>query len=102
MDWTGVFCVNDASAIRVIGALEGAGFEVPADISVIGFDDLPYASMMQPPLTTMTVDNAMIGRQAVALLLRRLTEPSANATQIECGVRLGNGGTVEKIFVDRG
>jgi DNA-binding LacI/PurR family transcriptional regulator len=96
-DWTAMFCVNDMSAIRAIGALEAAGFHVPADISVLGFDDLPYASMMNPPLSTMTVDTGMIGRQAIALLLRRLAEPDTHAVQIECGVRRKLGGTVAQL-----
>jgi DNA-binding LacI/PurR family transcriptional regulator len=96
-DWTAVFCVNDMAAIRAIGALEATGFHIPADISVLGFDDLPYASMMNPPLSTMTVDTGMIGRQSIGLLLRRLAEPHAHAVQIECGVRPKLGGTVAQV-----
>jgi len=96
-DWTAMFCVNDMSAIRAIGALEAAGFHVPVDISVLGFDDLPYASMMNPPLSTMTVDTGMIGRQAIGVLLRRLAEPAAPAVQIDCGVRLKLGGTIAQV-----
>ena len=87
----------NAPAIRLIGALETAGVSVPAEVSVIGFDDLPYAAMMKPPLSTLAVDNIMIGRQAIALLLRRLAEPSAPAMQVECGVRMEFGGTVAQI-----
>ena len=100
-DWTGAFCVNDMSAIRLIGALEAAGVSVPAEASVIGFDDLPYAAMMKPPLSTLAVDNVMIGRQAIALLLRRLAEPSAPAMQVECGVRMEVGGTVAQLTQNR-
>ncbi len=84
-DWTAVFAVNDTLAVRLMGALEGAGLKVPDDISVVGFDDLLYASMMSPPLSTMTVDCRMIGRQAIALLLRRLAEPGAVPLQVDCG-----------------
>jgi DNA-binding LacI/PurR family transcriptional regulator len=93
-DWTAAFCVNDASAIRLMGALEAAGLAVPGDISVIGFDDLPYAAMMNPPLSSLSVDTAAIGRQAIALLLRRLAEPGATPMQVECGLRVGGGRTV--------
>jgi DNA-binding LacI/PurR family transcriptional regulator len=85
------------SAIRVVGALEQAGYLVPQDISVIGFDDLPYAAMMHPPLSTLHVDSAMIGRQSIALLLRRLAEPNSPAAQVECGVSPVTGGTVAQI-----
>ena len=95
-NWTAIFAVNDMTAIRVMGALEAKGFRVPADISVVGFDDLPYASMMNPPLSTMAVDCGMIGRQAIALLLRRLAEPDANPVQVECGVGSRTGGTIAR------
>lgn len=92
--WTAAFCVNDNSAIRLIGALEAAGLSVPGDISVIGFDDLPYAAMMNPPLTSLAVDTAAIGAQAIALLLRRLAGVDATPLQVECGLRLGAGRTI--------
>jgi DNA-binding LacI/PurR family transcriptional regulator len=54
--WTGVYAVHDNAAIRFIHALEEVGLRVPRDVSVIGFDDLPAASMMTPRLTTMRVN----------------------------------------------
>jgi DNA-binding LacI/PurR family transcriptional regulator len=97
-DWTAIFAVNDMTAIRVIGALEAHGFRVPADVSVIGFDDLPYASMMNPALSTMAVDCALLGRQAIALLLRRLAEPDAGPLQVECGVSVRVGATIAQMM----
>jgi hypothetical protein len=69
-DWTGVYCVHDLAAIRLIHALEAEGFRVPQDISVVGFDDLPAASMMSPRLSTVRVDCQAIGAQAIALMQR--------------------------------
>ena len=96
-DWTAVFTVNDTMAIRTMGALEAAGLRVPQDISVIGFDDLLYAAMISPPLSTMTVDCAMLGRQAITLLLRRLAEPNAVPMQIDCAVRAKTGSTIAQL-----
>ncbi len=93
-DWTAVFAVNDMMAIRLMGALESAGFRVPDDISVVGFDDLLYASMMSPPLSTMSVDCRLIGQQAIALLLRRLAEPRAVPLQVDCAVGAKAGSTI--------
>lgn len=95
--WTGVFVVHDNAAIRFIHALEDAGLRVPRDVSVIGFDDLPAAAVMSPRLTTIRVDTDAIGRQAVALLLRRIAEPDACRLQIECGVTPVPGETVRKL-----
>ena len=93
-DWTGIFTVNDTLAIQVMSALESAGLRVPHDVSLVGFDDLPYAAMVNPPLSTMTVDCAMLGRQAIALLLRRLAEPDSTAVQVDCAVRAKTGSTI--------
>ncbi len=95
--WTGVSCVYDLAAIRLIHALEEVGLEVPKDISVVGFDDLPAASMMSPRLSTVRVDCQAIGVQAIALMLRRLAEPDAGPVQVECGVVAVRGGTVAQI-----
>jgi DNA-binding LacI/PurR family transcriptional regulator len=95
--WTGVFAVHDNAAIRFIHALEDVGLRVPRDVSVIGFDDLPTAAMMTPRLTTMRVDTETIGRQAIALLLRRIAEPDACRLQVECGVVPVAGASIHKI-----
>jgi DNA-binding LacI/PurR family transcriptional regulator len=93
-DWTGVYCVHDLAAIRLIHALEAEGFRVPQDISVVGFDDLPAASMMSPRLTTVRVDCQAIGAQAIAMMLRRLADPDTGTVQAECGVTAVAGGTI--------
>jgi DNA-binding LacI/PurR family transcriptional regulator len=95
--WTGVFAVHDNAAIRFIHALEEVGLRVPRDVSVVGFDDLPAASMMSPRLSTMRVDTASIGQQAIALLQRRLAEPGAVPLQVESGVQLVHGDSISQI-----
>jgi DNA-binding LacI/PurR family transcriptional regulator len=96
-DWTGVYCVHDVSAIRMVHALEEAGLRVPGDISVVGFDDLPAAAMMVPRLTTVRIDCQAIGTQAIALIVRRMAEPDAVPLQVECGVMPVEGGTVAPV-----
>ena len=98
-DWTGVYCVHDLAAIRLIHALEAEGFRVPQDISVVGFDDLPAASMMSPRLSTVRVDCQAIGAQAIALMQRRLADPDAGVVQAECGVSSVAGGTISQFAV---
>ncbi len=95
--WTGVFAVHDNAAIRFVHALENVGLQVPRDVSVVGFDDLPTAAMMTPRLTTMRVDTDAMGRQAIALLLRRIAEPDACRLQVECGVVPVAGGSIRKL-----
>ncbi|MBO9590281.1 MAG: LacI family DNA-binding transcriptional regulator [Devosia sp.] len=96
-DWTGIFCVHDMAAVRVVHALEAAHFRIPQDVSVVGFDDLPAASLMTPKLSTMQVDCVAMGQEAIALVLRRLGQPNARPIQVESAVTSTEGGTIAKI-----
>jgi DNA-binding LacI/PurR family transcriptional regulator len=69
---TAVFCGNDQMAMGVIHALGAEGKSVPADLSLIGFDDIPEAGHMVPPLTTIHQDFRGVGRLAVELLVAAL------------------------------
>ncbi len=82
-DFTAVFAANDQMALGLIHAFRDAGLDVPRDVSVVGFDDIPEAAHFWPPLTTVRQDFAEIGRRAVALLLGELRgELSLNHDQI--------------------
>jgi LacI family transcriptional regulator len=69
---TAIFAGNDTIALGVLGALAQLGFSVPHDISVVGFDDLPFAGYVAPPLTTVRVDAVHQGRCAAEALIQRL------------------------------
>ncbi|WP_342358833.1 LacI family DNA-binding transcriptional regulator [Terrarubrum flagellatum] len=92
--WTAVFCMNDLYAVGVMRALEARRLRVPEDVSVLGFDDLPFAEMTTPRLSTVRVDRHEIGRQAVQLMIRRLNAPAASTLHIEIGVSPVAGGTI--------
>ncbi len=69
---TAVICGNDTLAIGVLLEAEKMGMKVPRDLSVTGFDDIEIAAELDPPLTTMRVDNVEIGRLAALQLVARL------------------------------
>jgi DNA-binding LacI/PurR family transcriptional regulator len=70
---TAVLCANDPMALGVLRAFAERGLHVPADISVVGFDDVPEAAFFLPPLTTVRQDFGELGRRAVHLLLERIS-----------------------------
>ncbi len=70
---TAIFAGNDTIALGVLGALAHLGLSVPDDVSVVGFDDLPFAGYVAPPLTTVRVDAVHQGRCAAEALIQRLT-----------------------------
>lgn len=71
-DVTAVFLANDQMALGLLAALHEEDLRVPGDVSVVGFDDLPEAPYLTPPLTTVRQDFAELGRRAVELVLARL------------------------------
>ena len=80
---TAIFCFSDEMAMGALGAIGEAGLSCPADISVVGFDDLPLARYFHPPLTTIAQPKGMIGRRAVDLLvdiLRGVDSPCRQVT----------------------
>ncbi|HEX3986988.1 MAG TPA: LacI family DNA-binding transcriptional regulator [Acidobacteriaceae bacterium] len=74
-DFTAIFCFNDISAIGAIRAIRDVGLRIPADISVIGFDDIITAAYCEPPLTTVKQPLREMGLRAAQVLLARITEP---------------------------
>ena len=69
---TAVFAANDATAVGVVEALNAAGYSVPGDVSVVGFDDSLMARMCNPPLTSLRQPLREMGRKAVELLMWHL------------------------------
>ena len=68
-DVTAWFCSNDAMAIGLMHAARDLGVDVPGDLSIIGYDDVPEAAHLWPPLTTVRQDFAELGRRCITALL---------------------------------
>jgi len=91
-----VVAANDVVAVAAVEALTAAGVEVPAQVSVVGFDDIPWASLIWPRLSTVRQPIAQLGRAAVEVLLRRIGEPAAPLIEQVLGVELVERGSVMK------
>lgn len=86
---TAIVCGNDTLAIGAMIEARALGIKVPEDLSVIGFDDVAMASQMDPPLTTMRVENAEIGRRAADYLRTCLEDGTPdNPPPVECRLML--------------
>lgn len=70
-----VFAANDMMAVGCLSAFKEAGVEVPRDIALAGFDDIPIARYVTPPLCTVRVRIAELGRSALEQLAARLEDP---------------------------
>ena len=71
--FSAIFSFNDVSAVGAISALREAGLQVPRDVSVVGFDDIPEAEFFRTPLTTVKQDFVTIGKVGVRMLIEQLS-----------------------------
>lgn len=76
---TALFVANDNAAFGAITAARSLGYEVPRQLSVVGFDDIMFAADMAPALTTMRIDKMRMGELAVQTLSYRISNPDAPA-----------------------
>lgn len=75
-----VIGANDLVALGCIDAFENAGLNCPSDISVMGFDDIPFLDRMTPALTTISIPQYEIGAMAAKSLLKQLGESDTKIT----------------------
>jgi DNA-binding LacI/PurR family transcriptional regulator len=80
--FTALVVGNDQMAMGAVHALRERGLRVPEDVSVVGFDDIPEASYVWPPLTTVRQDFDQLGRSGVEYLIQRIQEPLQASDQL--------------------
>ena len=74
---TAIFALTDVTAVGVIHAISELGLSIPDDVSVLGYDDVPIASYMVPPLSTVAQPIVEMGKKAVQLLLKSIQNPES-------------------------
>lgn len=77
-----VFCANDRLAIRLMGKLQSKGYNIPKDISIVGFDDIENADIVSPPLTTVRVSRTELGKKATHILIDLIKGKNSNTSNI--------------------
>lgn len=85
---TAIFAYNDLMALGAIRACKEHGLQIPQDIAVIGFDDIRFASMAFPSLTTVRIDKYNIGQIAMRRLLEMIEQDDQDFPPITIGVEL--------------
>ncbi len=74
---------NDRAAMGVLGALKEAGYKVPDDISLIGYDDMPMVQYVEPALTSIGLHQQTIARLAIDRLVKKINDPKENTYTIQ-------------------
>lgn len=85
---TALFVSNDVMAFGAMEAARDLGFRIPDDLSIIGFDDVPQAAHVHPPLSTVCQPLVEMGRRAAILLLAYIANPLAEVERVELSTRL--------------
>ena len=79
---TAVFCYNDVTAIGLLRAARETGLSVPQNLSLVGFDDIPFASFMYPSLTTIAQPKFEMGEQAMQMALALMATKSVSGAEV--------------------
>jgi LacI family transcriptional regulator len=87
-DVTALVAANDRIAVGVLQALRDLKLSCPDEISVVGFNDMPFVDLVSPPLTTVRVNQYAIGTQSAELLLDRLADSSTLTKTVVLPVKL--------------
>jgi len=72
LDFTAIFAYNDMMAFGAMQAIREKGLRIPQDIGLVGYDDIPFSSLMNPTLTTIRLQKQELGAESVTLLLSRI------------------------------
>jgi LacI family transcriptional regulator len=85
---TAIVCSHDEIAISLMRTLRELDIVVPQDVSVVGFDDVQWASIVTPSLTTIRQPFKELAAQAVCLLLERIAKPQRKVRRVKLSVEL--------------
>jgi LacI family gluconate utilization system Gnt-I transcriptional repressor len=80
-----VFCSSDLLALGIMTEAQARGIAVPGQLAVVGFGDLEFAAALHPPLTTVRINGAAIGRQAAQFIVDRAEGRAVETRVIDIG-----------------
>jgi LacI family transcriptional regulator len=88
LDFTAIFAYNDMVAFGAMRAIKEKGLRIPEDIGLVGYDDIPFSSLISPALTTIRLKKQDLGVESVKLLLSRINGNRKKAKKIMLDVEL--------------
>lgn len=94
---TGCVCLNDLTALGAMRAFAAAGLRVPEDVSIVGFDNIPFGELSTPRLTTIDQHAERMGQIAVDMMIELIQNPDATPQSVELEPELILRGSVQKI-----
>jgi len=89
--WSAIAAANDMLAVGCYSALDEAGLRCPEDVSVVGFNNMPFIDRLRPPLTSVSFPHYRVGTEAAQLLLERIGRYPRHAQRSGQGAAKGTG-----------
>lgn len=80
---TAIFSANNLMTLGALNAINEKGLKIPADVSLIGFDDMPWSLSLNPPLTSVAQPTYDFGSAAAELLLQRIADKNRDVTKVK-------------------
>ncbi len=88
LDFTAIFAYNDMMAFGAMQAIKEKGLRIPEDIGLVGYDDIPFSSLISPALTTIRLKKQELGAESIKLLLSRINGNRKKTKKVMLGVEL--------------
>ncbi len=85
---TALFTVNNRMTLGALAAIQERGLRIPQDIAVVGFDDMPWAALLDPPLTVVAQPTYDLGQIAAEMLIARVSDPDRPVQEITLATTL--------------
>jgi LacI family transcriptional regulator len=85
---TALFAANNLTTLGALNCIHEKGLRIPQDVAVVGFDDMPWAASLDPPLTAVAQPTYELGRMAADLLLQRIKDTNREIVEVKLGSRL--------------
>ena len=88
LNFTAIFVYNDMMAFGAMQAIKKKGLRIPEDIGLVGYDDIPFSSLISPSLTTIRLKKQDLGSESVELLLSRINDRRKKPKKVILDVEL--------------
>lgn len=88
LNFTAIFAYNDMMAFGAMRAIKEKGLRIPEDIGLVGYDDIPFSSLISPSLTTIRLKKQELGVESLKLLLSRINVSRKKTKKIMLDVEL--------------
>jgi DNA-binding LacI/PurR family transcriptional regulator len=85
---TAIFTGNNLITLGALESIHAKGLQIPKDISILGFDDMPWSSSLNPPLTAVSQPGYEIGKRAADMLFQRIAEPNQGSAKVVLKTKL--------------